>query len=426
MWPFGKKQRETKSDVRSLIIDDLAGDFLGCALMGENITPQKAFKFYRQNSSVATAVDMVSEAFEQIAPIVQETDGTIQEQHPVLDLLSNPNPYMTWSDLATRLAHHYLLTNETHMYAVGTNTVAPVEVYPVKPTAVNPVTGTEYVKDFYVGAGVASGRFTEEIAAQRISRYYAGPMRELYRIAGFSSMPTDGRPDSPLQAAALEANQQTKGRIHNLKVLDNGGRMSLLVIFKEEHTITDDEHKERTQAINETFAGPQNAGRIGVMSGGDIQSVEEMGNTNKDMDYANLDEIAGRAIYQRYKIPLPLVTTSASTFNNMQTGVEMLYDFAVLPLADKIFSGISRFLLPRFGMELNQYKITFNPESLQALKARRIAELKTRSEIGVETIDELREAIPNRGPIAGGDTLYQSATLIPVGMDINEAGNESE
>lgn len=424
-WPFNLfKGAEKKSATRGFRIDDLDSDFVGCALIGEKVTPQKAFKFYRQNSSVATAVDMIADSFEQIAPIIEMQDGTILEQHPALDLLKNPNSYMTWSDFAARISRHYLLTNETHFYGLGAVTVPPSQVFPIKPINVSVGTdGSEYVQTFYVGSGVGEGRYNVELAQQRISRYYDGPLKELYRTSGFSSMATDGAADSPLQAAALETQQQIRGRVHNTKILDNGGRLSLLIVFNEEQ-LDDDEHKGRTQRINETFAGSENAGKIGVMSGGDIESVTEMGTTNKDMDYAELDRIAAQAIYFRYKIPLPLITVTASTFNNMQTAIEMLYDFAVLPLADKLFTGLSRFLLPRFSVDINTAKITYNPESLQALKARRLEELKQRKDIGVETTNELRESIPNREPIDGGDTLYQPATLVPIGTDINETGDD--
>lgn len=426
MWNPFKKQVERKSATRSVILDDLTSDFISSCLLEDNITPQKAFAFYRKNSSVATAVDMIADSFEQIQPIIELSDGTILEQHPALDLLRNPNSYMTWSDFAARISRNYLLTNQSHFYALGGVTVSPSEIYPIKPTNVSVTTGeSEYVGTFYVGQGVGVGEYLRELAKQRISRYYDGPLKELYRISGFSSMSTDGTADSPLQAAALETNQQIKGRIHNLKMLENGGRLSLMVIFKEEQ-LSDDEHKERTQRINESWSGPENAGKIGVMSGGDIQDVKEMGVNQKDMDYAELDRIAAQAIYFRYKIPLPLITVSASTFNNMQTAIEMLYDFAVLPLADKLFTGMSRFILPRFGIDLNSARITFNPDSLQALKSRRLEELKQRKDIGVETTNELREQIPNRDPIDGGDTLYQPATLVPIGTDINEGAIDDE
>lgn len=416
-WPWEKK---TKNATRNLIIDDPDG-FLGFALTGERITPQKAFDFYRQNSSIATAVDLIADSFEQIQPIIMKSDGSVIDRHPILDLLRNPNGYMAWSDYAARISRHYLLTHESHFYGLGTNTLAPLEIYPIKPTNISVTTGRdEYVDVFNVGTGVGEGRYIGEISKLRMIRYYDGLLKELYRISGFSSMSTDGSADSPLQAAALEANQQIKGRIHNLKLLDNGGRMSLLIVFKDETHLTDDEHRERTQQINESLGGVKNAGKIGVMSGGDVSEVREMGTTNKDMDYAELDRIASRSIYFRYKIPLPLIETSASTFNNMQTAVEMLYDWAVLPLADKLFSGMTRFLMPRFGVDVNDFRITYNPDSLQPLKQRRLNELEQRKKVGVETINELRESIPNRENVDGGDVLYQPATMVPVGVDAFE------
>ena len=144
-----------------------------------------------------------------------------------------------------------------------------------------------------------------------------------------------------------------------------------------------------------------------------------MAKTQKDMDYAKLDEIAGTSIYFRYKIPLPLITTKATSFRNMETGVQMLYDMAVLPHADKLFSGLSRFLLPRFGLDMNSMKITYNPDSLQALKSRRLDELIKRKEIGIETINEMRENIPNRKPVKDGDVIYQNVSLAPLGTDVS-------
>jgi hypothetical protein len=117
-----------------------------------------------------------------------------------------------------------------------------------------------------------------------------------------------------------------------------------------------------------------------------------------------------------------MITTDASSFNNLSTAVEMLYDFAVLPHADKQFSGLSRFLLPRFKIKLSDARITYNPDSVKALKERRLEELLKRKTIGIETTNELREAIPNREPVEGGDVIYQNATLVPMGTDINDDG----
>jgi phage portal protein BeeE len=421
-WPWQKNIKASQGATRSVYIDSLTNEFLSCSLTGDTITPQKAFTIYRQNSSVASSVDMIADAFEQIVPVLKMKDGKVIDKHPVLDLLKHPNSYMDWSGFAARIARHYLLTKDCPMYAMGVNTMPPQELFPVRPTFLAYTTGgDEYVDVFHVGSGVAQGEYKQELSKDKIARYYNQTgLGELYRISGFSSMSTDARPDSPLQAAALETSQQLKGKIHNVQLLTNGGRPSMLVIFKER--LDDDKHKEQSQRLNETLGGPENAGKIMVASGGDLQSVEELGKTPKDMDWSAMNTTADRAVGFRFKIPIVLTSTDAATFDNMKTGVEMLYDGAVLPLTDKMLSGLSRFLLPRFKISTDDMWLTYNKDSLQPLKKRMLDELEQRKKIGVETVNEIREAMPNREPVEGGDVIYQPATMVELGVDINDDG----
>jgi phage portal protein BeeE len=421
---------ETKASqgaTRSFFIDSLANEFLSCSLAGEIITPQKALNIYRQNSSAATAVDMISDEFVKIKPVLELADGTFLDKSKVIDFLNNPNPYMGWAGFAERISRNYLLTRQNPMFALGVTSLPPQELYPVRPTYLSHTTGNnEYVQVYHVGSGMASGKYIEEQTADRIARYYDGPLKELYNIVGYSSQSTDATPDSPLQAAALETQQQLKGKVHNVEMLDNGGRMSMLIMFKDTG-VDDDEMKRRLQRLNEQFGpGGDRHGGIGGFEGGEVQEVREMGKTQKDMDWASLLETSDRAIYFRYKIPLPMTTTDASSFNNLATAVEMLYDMAVLPHTDMQFSGLSRFLLPRFGIALNEARITYNPDSIKALKARRLNELEQRAKIGIETINELREAIPNRDDVEHGDVIYHNASQVPLGVDINDDGGGNE
>ncbi|MNE72644.1 hypothetical protein D3C80_1686030 [compost metagenome] len=102
----------------------------------------------------------------------------------------------------------------------------------------------------------------------------------------------------------------------------------------------------------------------------------------------------------------------------MSHAVFQLYDRAVLPLADVLLDGLGRFLLPRYGIDPSRACITFNPESIDALVARRVDMLLARQKLAVETINELRAQLPNREPIEGDDVLYQPSTLVPVGTDL--------
>lgn len=407
---------EIKSGGRVSQIPIQRGSLLDMIFGDGRMTPQSAMEFYRSSSSVAIAVDMIADEVEHLMPVIKMEDGKYIQDHDLLRMLKSPNGFDNWAGFIGAAARHYLLTRECFYYAGGGVSRPPLEMFAVKPQIVTSIENASdnYPQSFLVTGGRAGGNYPRVEKARKIN-YYDGGLRELFRVHGFSSRTDETRADSPLEAVALEARQQIQGRVHNLSLLENGGRLSLIVQFKD--PMTEDEHIARRDRINSTLSGASNAGRIAVVSSSDME-IHEAGTTNKDMDYAELDAVAREALFLRYKIPLPLVSNDASTDNNMQHAVFHLYDRAVLPLADVLLDGLGRMLLPRYGLDPQRARLTYNPESIEALVARRVDMLLARQKLGVETINELRAQLPNREPLEGGDTLYQASTLVPVGADL--------
>ncbi len=394
---------------------------------GDYISASQAASFYRNTAAVATAIDMIADGIEQIQPVIQTDEGKFKADSPVLDFLKKPNGFNQWHRFIGDVARNYLLKHDALITGAGNIKRPPIESWSQSLQEASIMEGSDqYPQTYIITNGAIKGTFTRN-EKNRIfgARFYDGNLKELFHITGYSSRTTKTQSDSPLQAAANEARQIIKGKTHNLRLLDNGGRLSLLIAFNDESAIDDDEHKERVKRINEQYAGAENAGRIGVISNADISQMIEMGKSNKDMDYANLESMASMAVYLRYRIPLPLVTNIASTFNNMGTAIELLYDNAILPTADVLFAGLTAFLFPRYGLDASKERLTYNPESIEPLKKRRLAEVEQRKKISVETTNELRSLLPNREPIENGDTLYQPANLIPIGDDLFTEDNNS-
>lgn len=421
-WPIklSKKVPEHKSMVLG------TSESLGRLLMfgnGSAATPAGALSLYDKSTAVSIPVNMVADAFASICPVIKFADEIITE-HEVLNLLNSPSPFYSRTLFFEILAKDYLVTGEAEVVALGNINRPPIELQPISPRNVSVNEAQSGVNGAFVVSGnTLAGQYKLKRMRDRI-RYFDGNLREIRQIRNYSTRNNSLlRGQSLLVSASKEARQHIKGGDHNISLLDNGGRVSL--VFHFDADLNKDEYEETKSRVREQYGGVSKAGMIGVTSGGKLK-INEMGTNNKDMDFANLQNMAQRAVALQYKVPLPLLTTDASTFNNYKEARAALYLDAVLPLADRIFGGLTNLLMPRYGLDPNDYRITYDKTKIEALTAIALEELKLRKEINIESDNELRATI-GRAPYKGGDTVLKPANLIPAGTDIfAEAGETIE
>lgn len=397
-------------------------DFLMGSAFG-GVTPTIAMDFYRSSASLAHAVDLIAKEIEKIKPVLELPDGTLDPNADILKLLKNPNGYEGSDEFIGQVSRHFLLTHDSVVYAEGAISRPPIDIWSVKPqtVTVQPNNDDGYPQEFLVNSGHGRGNFSRMTDNRKAGwRFLSGNLRQVYNIAGFSSRSTNVRADSPLEAICTEINQQISGRTYNLALINNGGRMSLVAVFNEQ--LSDDQLAARSQALNESLAGPRKAGTIGVITSEDVK-FQEMSINNKDMDYLNLDDVARKAIYNRYEIPLPLVDTAASTLNNLEQSVFHFFDMAVLPNFQRIYSGLGKMLLPRYDLDSATHRITYNTNDIESLRTRKIEELGKLMKDRVITTNQYRESL-GKEPEQGGDVIYQNATLVPMGetFTLDDAG----
>ena len=213
----------------------------------ENLSYDRAMKFYQQSSSVATAVDIISQEISRIKPVLRTPDGTLEDKSPILEKLKNPNDWNEgWSFFFGSLAKSSLITGDAYTYASGIVKRPPLELYSLKPQNVNINSGNldQRPEAYTIYNGDGQGSYERTLDKQGY-RFYDGMLKELWQIMSYSSTSSNLRGDSPLKAICLDIYSQIKGRIHNVKLLENGARPSLLVAFKD--TMTQDQHNERRQ-----------------------------------------------------------------------------------------------------------------------------------------------------------------------------------
>ena len=413
---FGKRHTsaETKSSTRALGLSEELGSFLKFGMAGTGSTPASAINLYNKSSAVSIPINYIAEAFASINPVLKERTEIITS-HPILDLLQTPSPFYTQDLFLENLAKNYLITGETEVIALGNINRPPIELQPINPQNVTINQGSNGLALSMIVSGQSlTGAYKLEHRGRSV-RYLRGNMSEIKQIRNYSTRDNSLiRGQSPLVSASAEARQHIEGNKHNVSLLVNGGRVSLVFHFDED--LNDDDFQATKERVLDQYAGAQNAGKIGITAGGKLD-IKELGTNNKDMDFANLQNMARIAVALQYKFPLPLLSTDAATFNNYKEAKAALYDDAVLPLADRIFGGLSDFLLPRYGMDPSKVRITYNIDQITALAGRRNEELKLRKELNLETLNEMRTMI-GREPVEGGDTVMQPATMIPIGTDL--------
>lgn len=417
MWNPFKKAIETKSSSRVLGLSEELGSFLQFGSgNGNAATASGAMNLYRQSTAVSIPVNYIAEAFASINPVLKQGSEIITE-HPVLELLRRPSPFFTQDLFLETLGKNYLVTGDCQVVAVGGLNRPPIELQPINPQNITINEGQGgLATNIIVSGETLTGSYLLEQKGNTV-RYVRGNLSEIKQIRNYNTRNNSMlRGQSPLVAASVEVMQHINGNTHNVKLLENGGRVSLVFNYSGDTIMNDDDFEAVKTRVKSQFAGPGNAGTIGVTSGGNLE-IQELGKTNKDMDYANLQGIAQRSVALQYKFPLPLLTVEASTMNNYRESKTALYDDAILPLADRIFGGLSDLLLPRYGLDPSKVRISYDLSQITALAGRRNEELKLRKELGVESTNEYRQLL-GRPDDPNGNDIMVDANKVPLGTDM--------
>lgn len=380
-------------------------DFIDPSIVSELVTIPEQLAFYANIAPVFTAVEYISNEFSCFKPIIKdEKNNVFIEDHPILELLKRPSDEVSRVDFLKNIASFKSITGNVFLLATGNINRPPLELLSIKPQKVEPVNTLDAIVSSYLiePFGLRFKR-TED---KRGVRYLHDEDKELRHIRNFNpEVSPFGM--SPLNPIFQEIKQHASSNTHNLSLLENGLRTS--GILSPDVPITSEQAAQLTESIRKVQSGARNAGRMMMLPS--KMTFLETGTTNKDMDFKDLKSQLAVAIYSALKIPLPLIMSDRMTLANMETAKLMLYDNAVLPLADTLFSELTHFLMPRYKNSEN-FIITFDEREIDALQVRRNEEIKLLKDIGVLTINELRVKLGEK-ELQGGDALYLPANIVP-------------
>ena len=367
---------------------------------------------YMKNSIVYRCVNEIAKGASAV-PFVVKAGDQVLESHPLVTLLSRPNPLQSHSEFFNSIFGFLLLSGNAYILKVGSDVGAPKELHLLRPDRMVIKGGSNPIPDRY--EYVLGGRVQASYEVDERSGF-----SEVKHIKLFNPL-DDFYGLSPMSAAAIEVDQHNMAGKHNVNLLSNGARPSGAVIFKPQDdagisvNLSESQRQQLLSDLNNRFSGTGNAGRPLLLEG-DFD-WREMGLSPKDMDFLNLKHMAATDIALCFGVPSQLVgVPDAQTYANVAEARLALYEETIIPHLRKIESDLNEWLVPMFGDNL---EFTFDIDKIPALaeRTKRIYENITSAvREGIMTRNEAREAI-GLSPIDGADDLYISATLFPLGSE---------
>ncbi len=367
---------------------------------------------YMKNSIVFRCVNEIAKGASAV-PFMVKAGDQVLDSHPIVTLLSRPNPLQSHSEFFNSIFGFLLLSGNAYILKVGSEVGAPKELHLLRPDRMVVKGGSNPIPDRY--EYVLNGRVQATYPVEERTGFSEvkhvklwNPLDDFYGL-------------SPMSAAAIEVDQHNMSGKHNINLLSNGARPSGAVVFKPQDdagfavNLTESQRQQLLTDLNNRFSGTANAGRPLLLEG-DFD-WKEMGLSPKDMDFLNLKQMAATDIAMCFGVPSQLVGVSdAQTYANVAEARLALYEETIIPHLRKLESDLNEWLVPMFGENL---EFCFDIDKIPALaeRTKRIYENVTSAvKEGIMTRNEAREAI-GLSPIDGADDLYISANLFPLGTE---------
>lgn len=354
---------------------------------------------YVDNPCVRRSVSVLASAVASIKFKVYKNGKYIAE-HFLYDFLNRPNGMDSWSSFIECLITNYMIYGNSYITLVRNG--KKVELHNLHSNNMYIVPGDFGVPkayEYYVdGKKILFDNMDQNLP-------YVGHLKNVNPIDDWYGL-------SPLQAVQVSANLHHAITVHNLSMIQNGGRISGIIALKNAvMPLTDAQKDAITSQLVEQYQGPSNAGRIAFVEGGDF-SWQPMGTSPKDMDYVAAKTLAAREISEALGVPSILIggigLEGESARANFKEILERFNEGTVLPLAQKLYSFLNNWLVAKLDAEcyIQMDLDNFLPLHDKRYKlwdkvndARFLSEKEKRILLGLENIQS--EAESNRLPSEG-------------------------
>ncbi|MEP2641711.1 phage portal protein [Roseobacter sp.] len=288
------------------------------------------------------SVKLIAEAAAALPLVLQDTEQRY-DVHPVIDLVTRPNPAQGRAELLEALYAQMLLTGNGYIEAVTDDAALPVELHVLRSDRMSVVPGSD-------GWPVAY----EYAVGGRKHRFDAtGPQVPVCHIKNFHPQ-DDHYGFSPMQAAAMAVDVHNSASRWSKALLDNAARPSGAIIYRGtdgQGTMASDQYERLVSEMESHHQGARNAGRPMLLEGG--LDWKPMGFSPSDMEFQKSKDAAAREIALAFGVPPMLLGIQGdATYANYQEANRAFYRLTVLPLATRVTAALAHWIANYTGAQL--------------------------------------------------------------------------
>lgn len=380
----------------------------------QDVHPILAYRLYLKSDVLGSVVHRIAHSIAGFTLGLTSDDQDFDDGSPVVEFLNAGSEGYSKRRFFYELATSYLLTNEAWVVLRGRQNAAPVArtwVYPFD--VINHQDVRDGLPVAFRTVGDRDRRTYQRVEQRGSIRWLSDDgLNELVPVLGAEAIDRPFRGQSPVAPLLYSVKQNVEGKRHNTAILANGLRLTGAVQPAEGETLTDAAKSQVVKAF-QALRGASTAGGTLVLP----KRLEtlDLAINNREMDYIQMLVEAKETVYGYYAVPLPLISNEASTFDNFTTAQTAYYDGAVFPVFEDIASGMAECLKWRFP-ELTDRRISYNENTIKALKGRNLERMRKGREANALTTNEIREMGGYEADETGGEILVPS-TLVAIGEE---------
>ncbi len=330
------------------------------------------------------AVKLIAEAAAAL-PLVLQDSLRRYDSHPMLTLITRPNPAQGRAEFLETLYGQLLLSGDAFVEAAISDRTPP-ELPPELPAELH-VLRSDRMRVVPGADGWPTGY--DYTVAGRKHRFDASAHSPICHIRNFHPL-DDHYGFSPLQSAAVAVDVHNAASRWSKALLDNAARPSGALVWRDKDaSLSDEQFRRLSDEISESFQGARNAGRPMVLEGG--LDWKPMGFSPSDMEFQATKDAAAREIALAFGVPPMLMGIKGdATYANYQEANRAFYRLTVLPLATRVTAALADWLSRHQGSPL---QLMPDLDQVPALAAEREAQWRRISDAEFLTDSEKRHLL---------------------------------